>query len=274
MGRWHNAVALLRADQERNPDDPEIAAALGVVFAQVGELPDAAVALSFAEGSARYETRGLGTHASVLRELDQETGARALRTAEILAAQDEGAEVSAWLSAVDDELAFGDLDAALDAGFVALSIRPDSALVQAWLADIHLQRGEADEAGFWLWLSSREGQTYPRAAQVAARMALDDDAPVEALGILQPARRQRARGSAMALLQAEAYLRVGWLTDAEDLLGRARVLYGVRPDYLAIQARLHLARGEREEACQVLRQATATYPHRADARALSDEHCR
>ncbi|MFH1466393.1 MAG: hypothetical protein ABIO70_18565 [Pseudomonadota bacterium] len=273
-GRWHGAANLLREDMELDPDDPEIATRLGMIYAQLGYYSDAAVALAFAQGGGRYEARSLGTHATVLRELGDLDGASALRTAELLMAQSETAEINAWLAAADDELAAGDLDMALDDGLQALTVRPESAMVHAWLADIYERRGEPDEAAFHLWLSTRDGTLVARAAQHSARIALRDDAPLEALEFLRAARKVRSRSEPLAVLLVETYRRMGWLDDALELLGRDRILYGERPDYLLALARLKLDLGQRDEACQALRQASATYPHLQDPRALWEERCR
>jgi predicted Zn-dependent protease len=263
-GQWRQAAELLREDSERDPDDPETATRLGMVYAQLGYLPDAAATLAFAEGAERYERRALGAHACVLRELGEPERAADLRLASLLAAESETDEVTVWLETADDRLAAGDIGGAEEAALAALAIEPRSPWVHAWLADIARLDGDLDEAGFHLWLSALDGVAVPRAAEVQARIALAEGAVVEALSALSEARRRRSRSAPLALLQAEIYRRIGWTKDAEALLTRDRMYYGERLDYLATLAAVRLDQGRRAEACSLAARAPALYPSRRE----------
>jgi len=270
-GQWRQAAEHLRQDAERDPDDPEIATRLGVVYAQLGYLPDAAASLAFGEGAERYEQRALGAHASVLRELGQPERAADLRLATLLSARTESEEATAWLEMADDRLVRGDLVGAEEAAEAAMAVEPRSPSVHAWLADIARLRGDDEEAGFHLWLSTLDGTTVPRAAEARARLALADGAVVEALAALSEIRRRRSRSAALAVLQADVFRRVGWLEDADELLGRDRMYYGERLEYLAALARLRHDQGRGAEACALAARAHAVYPARRETAVLVGE---
>ncbi len=268
-GQYRMAAERLRAELDDDPDDFELLTRLGMVYAQMGHVDDAWLAFQFGQGSPHYEQRALGAHASVSRELGYHQQAAELRLAQILNATAEGAQVSAYLAAAEDHLAYGDDEAALDMALNALGLRPESTTVHAWLADIHHHRGDRDQAEFHLWMAEREGIVVLRACEVRARIAMEDDALIEARDHLVRGRDQRSRGARLATQLSEVYRRMGWLQDAAWSLGRTRILYGERHDYLLTLARVERDLGNQERACLLSQRAHTLYPHRDDASGLA-----
>jgi predicted Zn-dependent protease len=268
MQQWRQAAVALREARELDPADAEVAARLGAAYTQMGHYADALSPFEDAQGTVYYENNGIGAHATALRELGRHAGAAELRRGQWMGAETDSKQLVVLLEAADDRMAAGDSPGAIDLTWQALSINPDSPMGLAWMADIHAQRGEADEAGFYLWLNELQGAGMARGDVARARIALADDAPLEALDAVLSARNQRRRNADFALLQAEIYRHMGWLHDARDLLDRQQVLYGDDPDWAACYGQVLWALGERAAACEILADAASTYRHRPEASAL------
>ncbi len=269
LKQWRQAVIELRQAREDDPTDPEIASRLGTAYVQMGYYADALSPFEDAAGSTYYANNGLGAHAGALRELGRYDEALALRQAMLLGAEGEGKQLVVLLALSDDLAAMGDIDGAVDAAWEALAIRPDGPMSHAWLADLHAQRGESDEALFHAWLADHYGQAMSRSWTARARIALDDDAPIEALDAMMAAREGRRRNAEFAILHAQVYERLGWLEDARWLLELKQPLYGDRHDWLLGYGRVLHALGERREACELLTRAQRLYPHHHQAQATA-----
>jgi len=268
--QWRTAAQSLRESLEQSPEDPALLARLGLAYYQLGLYSDAAAAFHDAAGSEYYERQGIGAHATTLRELGRYEELAPLRQGQILAASDEATLNNAYLGAADDAIAIGNLDMALDMAMWALALRPQSPSTQAWLADIYQRRGEPDEAGFHLWLAGLAGYDGTRASQVEARIALEDDAIVEALDAVERGRHTRRRNGQLAVVHAEIYRCMGWYSDAQAIFERQGLHFGERRDYLVERAQLLLVQGDAPEGCAMLARADELYPHHPQAAELLD----
>ncbi len=272
LGQWRTAAESLRASLDQHPDDSDLLARLGLAYYQLGLYSDAEAAFRDAGGSVFYESQAIGAHASTLRELGMFDEAAPLRRAQLLSADTDASLNAAFLGAADDAMAAGDLEAALELAEEALALRPASPTAHAWLADIHLRAGDLDAAGYHLWLSELDGYQSSRTRELRVRMAMADDSLVEAMSLIEDSRQGRRRNAGLAVLHAQIYRQIGWLSDAQAVFDRQFVHFGERCDYLLERGQLMLALGQTEAGCQSLDRAAELYPHHTEAHELSVFH--
>lgn len=266
MRQWRSALPGLREALSASPDDPELHARQGLVFARIGEFGDAAGAFRFAEGAAFYEERCLGDHADALRFTGDAAAAAALRRSWIATLGDPKDLAEAELGLAEDLRALGDLDGAADAAARALALAPAAEDVYVTLADVAMDRGDLDEAEGQLWLADRTGGGGAPGTRTAwARLALahgDLDTAYEAV------RRGRRKGRDLGpwAMQGEVLRRMGEPETCLSLLDSGFLRDRSRPEMVATRLACLASAGELDEAEHLARRARSLYPH--DARVL------
>lgn len=157
-GRPRVAMQQARQELRARPDDIELMAALAVAESRSGYFADAAGSFALCEGAQLYEDLGLEAHANVLRALGDGGQAAALRLQRQLSPLTAQMAFRLWLGASDDLRSIGDIDGAMEMTLAGLSQFPNSGMLHAQLAELHLVQGDIDQAEFHLWWSARQGE--------------------------------------------------------------------------------------------------------------------
>ena len=260
-GQWRQAVQEARKLLNDFHDNDELHAALGFAASHATWYDDAVTSFSFAGAAPSYETRGLTAHADALRYTGGAAKAVELRTSRLLTpGLTENQELLAQLGLVDDLRALGDLEAAEDAAWGAVALRPRGPVTHAYMADLMLDMGDQDAAEESLWLAGFAGQEALRYWLVEARFCLDE-------GNIQCARRAvdqclkiRRRHPRVTALHATVLRLEGQPEEAMELLDRSLHKLELDPNVLAARVMVLLDLGRRTEARDLSLLAAATYP--------------
>lgn len=132
-----------------NPEDADLHALYGAVLQQMGHHSDSDVAFRMALGSDWYESRGLPYHASALAILGEAERAFELRQSfELAGVRPDEASLGTRLKQVDDYLAGGRPELALEQGEHLLGEYPASPIAHAEMALVQVALGDIDLAGW------------------------------------------------------------------------------------------------------------------------------
>jgi tetratricopeptide (TPR) repeat protein len=259
--QYRQVVRQVNAQLEQNPDDPELQAVLGVAWGRAGYFADAAGAFALCAGSAYYEDQGLPAHADALAVLGEPLRAVALREQRMLSLDlDDTREVRLLLNMADDYRLAGRTDLALDTAERALAIWPNAPVTWAVMADVWLDLGRIDEAEEALWQAQLLGGTT-RGALVAARLALWQGDPIEALAQAEAALDYNMGSVRPAAIKAEALRRQGDLDAALEIIERTNWRLTEDPEMMAARIRVRTDRREWSEASEAADRARAVYAH-------------
>ena len=134
-----------------NPDEADLHALYGAVLEQMGHHSDANQAFEMASGGGWYESRGVGYHAAALARLGFPQEAIELRRGlELTGARQEGALLGMRLKQVEDSLAGGRPDLALELAEEMVDEFPSSPYAHAQLVEVLVAAGDVDLAGWYL----------------------------------------------------------------------------------------------------------------------------
>ncbi len=259
-GMWRRAVLGARRAVEADPDNAEAFAALGIAGSRATFFADAVAAFEFAESSQRYWTQGLGAHADALRYTGHGQEAAELRDLLLLdSSTSADARLTVMLGQVDDLRSVGDYEGAHSAAMAALSYRPNSPAVHAFLADLYLDLWEVDEAAFHLW-QARDAQENLRYWLVEARFSIYEGNLMAARRATDKALEMRRRSARVVALNAQVMRLEGLLDDAELVLNRDLVKLQEHPALQAARILVAHDRGQDVEARDLARLGMATYP--------------
>lgn len=266
-GQWLVGARHARRLLEAEPDSDELFAILGLASSRANVYPDAVAAFTFAGADPMYEQRGLGAHADALRYTGGAAAAAELRTAQLLRPDtDASQQLVQLLGLVEDHRASGDLQAAYEVAWQALSLRPRSPGAHAFLADVYLDLGELESASFHLWQAREIGGDTLRVPLVEARIALAE-------GNIQAARRAadealelRRNSARVGALHATVLRLEGVPEDALTVLERNVFKLQDHPDLLAAMILVLRDLGRAEEARAEAERGLSTYPGHAGIR--------
>ena len=264
VGQLRSAMAGIRAAIDRNPDEPDLFAWLGIAVARAGAYAEALPAFELAVGSEIYDQQGIAFHADALRATGQPERAAALRRERLVDVDLEDDSALLWIGIAEDLEAAGDLEGAWEAMSWAESVAPSSANMLAAKAELELQLGEPDEAAASLWLASLSGGgPGVRERLAGCRLARQEGDLAEAsraLGRTGVGHRK----SRLGIYQAELLREAGAPARCLEMLDQPRFLDRERPIYLAVRMACAAEAGELAEAKTLRDHAMRIYPRDAD----------
>lgn len=249
-----------------NPDDADLHALYGAVLEQMGHHSDANQAFQMATGSGWYESRGLGYHASALARLGHPEQAVAMRQGlELTGTRKESAQLGVRIKQVEDYLAGGRLDLALELGDSMVGEFPSSPLAHAQLVEVLLATGDVDLAGWHLIRAEALGASGSRRVRVArARWLAAAGGFSDAWDITEQLRAQNPHDAELWALRMRILRLWGRAYDAVLIAELDRFISRRDPVFLAEAARCYEAAGDPSTARSLLGELQvryATHPH-------------
>ena len=251
QGRGNGAMRMLQPKLEMAPLDPHLNTLAGLAMGVEGKYELALHYLERGNGTNLYPTAGVARRAEALRESGHGVEAAALHAERLLQPNwTDNKAVFALLAMVEDYRRAGASDQAWEAAYAALAIQPNEPRVYAFMAELSLDQGQADEADAFLFLARRHRDKTPpyRSYLVEARISLANEQPLLALEWLDRAKAQRFVVPATAALTAMAMLQLDHPEEALRVLSRPNMVDREDPSLLAALTRTHLALGQDAEA--------------------------
>jgi tetratricopeptide (TPR) repeat protein len=266
MGQWRSALPALQAALEREPDDADTHARIGYVQAKIGRFGDAIASFQMALGSEWYEEKALRPHADSLRATGALEEAIALRRQVVLQADAARERVAAGVELALDLRAAEDPAAAEAALYAVLSESPREEDAFALLAELALDRGDLEEAGYQLWMADRYGADRPWTRVAHAHLAIAEGDLDGALLYVNHGKK-KGRDLSPWALQAEILRRMGDPEGGLALLDSGFLGDQDRPELLSARIACLASAGQRDEASELARRAVSLYPRDAGVRA-------
>lgn len=266
--QWRSALPGLRAAIAANPDDPNLQAYLGVINARIGRYAEAAVAFQLALGSEVYEEQGVERHADALRYTGHPEEAFELRRSVWLMTMNVNQAAPMVVGMVDDLRYAGDNEGAEDWAWYLISEVPQMEEAYAVAADVALDRGDLDEAGYLLWMADLYGHRVARTRAARGRLEMAYGDLKAAYGEVRYG-RMRNRNHLPWAIQAESLRLQGGAHEALALLDTGHLPDKERPDMTAARLAALASAGQLEEARELRRIALWSYPSNPDVLAAS-----
>lgn len=263
-GQYRNALPKIRKHLDDNPDDADLHALLGYVYARIGMYGDAQTAFGLSLGSTVYEMICVSRHADTLRYTGDPEQAAQLRRERVLTLRDDNDALPLLMGVVEDLRYAGDFEGAEEALYEAMAMSPGSGVVYAMAADLAMDQGDMEEASYNLWLAALYGQEEQRVKVANARLLMLEGDYEEAQEHLNTRRIVR-RYFTPIMMQAEIYRRQGIPDEALAIAESARVSDKTRPEVMAEQLAALASLGDLVEAREVAAQIRATYPRDPNA---------
>lgn len=251
------AQAVLAA----HPDSLDAQAWLGAAYAVANRPVEAVDAFELAQGSAWYLDNGVRHHADSLRTIGRGREAAELRLSGRVEVEPGGhTAVSLEINVLEDYLAAGELELALEQAEVVEGILTRPARGHAVIADLHRLLGDEDEMLWHLFLGSRNGNHHYRATMVELDLALADGRVEDAWDASEAIRKQHIRLPSFWGQKAILLELVGSPAMCLARLNGRRFREHIHPDLLLAETRCHLAMGDLPEATRAAELLALHFP--------------
>jgi len=256
-----------------NPDDADLHALYGAVLEQMGHHSDADMAFRLALGSDWYEARGLGYHAAALAHLGRPEESVAIRQGiELTGVRAEGAELGIRLKQVEDLLAGGRPDLALELGEAMVGEFPSSPLTHAQLVEVLVELGQVDLAGWHLIRAESLGASGSKRVLLArARWLMAAGAYRSAWDITEGMRRKNPHDVQLWSLRMRILRLWGRADDAVLIAELDRFITRRDPIFLLEAARCYVSIGDLSAALAIRDELMVLYGDNPNVQALDVE---
>ncbi|HCH65575.1 MAG: hypothetical protein CL927_11485 [Deltaproteobacteria bacterium] len=255
-----------------NPDDPDLHAMYAAVLVKGGQYGDAVHAFDGAKGSEWYEERGLPFHATALAKIGRvEEAARLRREFELAGRKQSVAALNIGLEVVDDYIAGGRGDLAVERARLLITEFPNSPRTFGGLAAALVADGQLLEASWCIERAKTLGNTeiFPiEMARIEWLIAMGEYSA--AWELHRDYYRKRRFDTRIWRQRLELLRRTGDPIECRAVADQARFQWSLDPQFYLEASRCESDLGDDAAAKERVRALLPAYAEHPDVRARAE----